>query len=334
MRVSQIQNLTWLGNVLVLGGLVWVGIQFWNVNKLTKQKPKEPEWAKAKSSDDVGKQRWPGELAAFKHIWETHVNGKVPPPPPPVVKEQPKVDRITEFKNKVKYLNGMEFIAEPERSYARINFDGKEVWVSPGHSLGEFQLTQFTLDNRDPEPKKRTFRLVFLSPDGQKVVIEDVQPNPASVTDGAPGPFQKALKEPIGVVVKPDACEQKAWQDEKGDWHIPEDEQRWLEVYGEERVWKKLEARTEVGPDGKPKGLRILSFPETGTPLARTHGIGQGDVVTAINGVAVSSKEEILNYLRGDGRGLTKYVVDVENNGAKRQVVYLVRRVEKPASRN
>jgi hypothetical protein len=56
--------------------------------------------------------------------------------------------------------------------------------------------------------------------------------------------------------------------------------------------------------------------------------------VTAINGVAVSSKEEILNYLRGDGRGLTKYVVDVENNGAKRQVVYLVRRVEKPASRN
>jgi hypothetical protein len=330
MRVSQIQNLTWAGNVLVLGGLVWVGLQFWNVNKSSKQKPPEIVWPKAKSSDDVGKQRWPGELAAFKHIWDTPINGKVPPPPPPPGPPVQKIDKVAEFKGKLKYGGGWECPREPDRSLARVSFDGKDYTISPGNSLGGFQLRDFSLDN-----VKKTARLVFVNPDdGKDVVVEQPQPQGAPLIDPANPPFKPGYGDLVkeGLVGK-DFVAKKAFQTTNGEWVIPAEEVVWTENWGEAEMWSKLATRPEVGKDGAPHGLRLLSFPETGTPLAATHGIGQGDVVKAINGVPVNSKEDIMNYLRGDGRGLTKYVVDVERDGATRQVVYLVRRVEHPAHR-
>src|SRR5678810_917179 len=99
MRVSQIQNLTWAGNVLVLGCVVWVGLQFWRVKNA--KPPAEEAWKKAKT-DDLGKQRWPGERTAFNDIHVTPINGKVPPPPE-VAKPVVQVDPTTEFKAKLKY---------------------------------------------------------------------------------------------------------------------------------------------------------------------------------------------------------------------------------------
>jgi len=327
MRVSQIQNLTWAGNVLVLGGLVWVGIKFWEVNKLGKKPPPELVWKKEKNSDDVGKQRWPGDLAAFAHIWKTEVNGKVPPPPVPVNKDPPKPDEVAEFKAKLKYVGGMEFTVEPDRSTARITFDGKDMTIGPGYSVGGFQMKSFTMNSGDPDPKKRVARMVFVSPKGVEVVIEQPASTLPAIVDTSVVPIKKGYQNPVaeGRVTK-DHIDQKAWEDPAGTWHIPEDEQLWLETWGDESLWSKLATKPDVGKDGVARGLRIMSFPETGTPLAATHGIGTADVVKAINGVAVTSKEEIMNYLRGAGRGLTKYVVDVEKDGATRQVVYLVRR--------
>src|SRR5262245_23690246 len=128
MRVSQIQNLTWAGNVLVLGGVVWVGLQFWQVKNA--KAAADPAWAKA-HTDDVGKQRWPGDRAAFNHIHATPIGGKVPPPPE-TKKEVIKVDRATEFKGKLKYLSGVQFPNSPEISLARVGFEGKELWIQPG----------------------------------------------------------------------------------------------------------------------------------------------------------------------------------------------------------
>jgi len=331
MRVSQIQNLTWAGNLLVLGGLVWVGMKFWEVNKLGKQKPVELVWQKAKT-DDVGKQRWPGDLAAFAHIWKTEVNGKVPPPPPPVNKDPPKPDKIAEFKGKLKYVGGWEFTQEPDRSTARINFDGKDMSISPGNSVGGFQLRSFTFNRSDPDPLKWTVRLVFVSPEGVDVVVDQAQSTMPSIVDRNAPPIKKGYGGPVAEGrVTVDHVECKGYLRDDGAWQIPDDEVAWLEAFGEEKVWSKLATQPAVGKDGVARGLRLMSFPEAGTPLAPSHGIGQGDVVTAINGVPVASKEDIMNYLRGAGRGLTKYVVDVEKDGAKRQVVYIVRRVERPA---
>lgn len=331
MRVSQIQNLTWAGNVLVLGGLVWVGLQFWSINKQNKQKAAEPVWLKAKTADDVGKSRWPGDLAAFKHIWETEVGGKVKPPPPPPNTVVVKVDKVAEFKAKLKYVGGWEFTKEPERSTARVTFDSKDMTISPGYSVGGYQLTQFTFKNDDADPKKRTARLVFRNPEGADIVIEQSPSTGQPLLDAAGGPIQKAFTDPFkeGRITEK-SIEQQAFQNADGEWVIPDQEQLWIEKFGEADIWSKLATKADVDKDGVPRGLRIMSFPETGTALAPSHGIGQGDIIRSINGVAVTSKEEILNYLRGDGRGLEKYDVVVETDGAKRTVVYRVRRLHRP----
>src|SRR5688572_5253695 len=121
MRVSQIQNLTWAGNLLVLGALVWVGLKFWQAKKVSQKPAKEPVWEKTKGVDP-NMNRWPPELAAFSHIWGTPINGKVPPPPAPPKVEEKKLDRVAEFKQGFKFLvGGVIFPNEPERSLARAN---------------------------------------------------------------------------------------------------------------------------------------------------------------------------------------------------------------------
>src|SRR5262245_55164788 len=143
MRVSQIQNLTWAGNVLVLAGLVWVGMQFWEARK--QKSVKEWKWDTQKASAEG--PRWPGELSTFAHIWQTPISGKVPPPPKPPETQVIKVDKVQEFKGKLKYYGGWEFPGQPELSTARVNFEGKDWSISPGSKLGGFQLVGFALDD-------------------------------------------------------------------------------------------------------------------------------------------------------------------------------------------
>ena len=80
MRINQIQNLCWLGNVLVFAGMAFVGFQFYDAFKIRRQVAKYtwPDDANARAPD-VGK--WPPAINRFTHVWKTPVNGKVPPPP-------------------------------------------------------------------------------------------------------------------------------------------------------------------------------------------------------------------------------------------------------------
>src|SRR5262245_26815017 len=336
MRVSQIQNLTWAGNVLVLGCVVWVGLQFWRVKQA---KPAaEPAWKNAKT-EDVGKQRWPGERTAFDDISKTPINGKVPPPPPPPEKPKP-VDRTTEFKSKLKYLSGVQFPTSPEMSLARVSYDSKDMWIQPGDDVGGFKLIEFSvIPAKQPaaapgkpslKDESRLARLVFKNPDGpDPVVIE--QPDPGSKPLVDPGnPFIKRDEETEGIkkdrapLSGPLKC--VSFETPDGQWVITYDEQLWIEVWGEQHLLPNLAMKPEVDQAGNARGARITALPESKTPLAPSHGIYLNDVVRSINGVAVSSKEEIVEYLRGPGKGLDKYKVVVETNGAERTVVYRVPR--------
>ena len=336
MRVSQIQNLTWAGNVLVLGCVAWVGLQFWRVKNA---KPAaEPKWMKTKT-DDVGKQRWPGERTAFNDIHGTPINGKVPPPPPPP-QQVVKVDRATEFKGKLKYLSGVQFPNTPEMSLARVTFDGKEMWIQPGDDVGGFRLVEFTLiEVKQPaaapgkpslKDEGKIARMVFRNPDApDPLVIE--QPAPASQTLVTPGGGLVQTAEETEAIKRDRAPEHgpikcPAFQTPDGDFVITEDEQLWLEVWGDKHVVPNLAVKPETDQAGNPHGVRITALPESKTPLAPSHGVYVNDVVKSINGVAVNSKEEILEYLRGAGKGLDRYRVVVETNGAERTVVYRVPR--------
>ena len=175
MRVSQIQNLTWAGNFLVLAGLVWVGVEFWNSRKLKAAEP--PKWDTQKASAEG--PRWPGEIAAFTHIWQTPISGRVPPPIKPPEAVVVKVDKVAEFKGKLKYFGGWQFPGQPELSTARVNFEGKDWSISPGSTLGGFQLIEFTLDDA-----KKTAKLVFNNPEtGAPFAVEQPQSQAAPLSD-------------------------------------------------------------------------------------------------------------------------------------------------------
>ncbi len=331
MRVSQIQNLTWAGNVLVLAGLVWVGLQFWE-----SKKPKtvaELAWPKGK----VGAvdQRWPGELPAFTHIVKTPISGVVPPPPPPPVKEIVKVDRAAEFKAKLKIGGGLENVTQPERSLARVNYDGKDSWIQPGNTVAGFQLVQFTMftTKKPGAPPTMMARLVFRHPEVKDdVVIEQPPSNLPPLTSDDNTPVKKTLGQGVepGPILENQTPEPSAFRDPAtGHWIIPFTEQLWIETFGEKNIWSKLATEPVVDAQGVARGVRFKTFPESGTPLV-PHGIGQGDVVVSINKVSVGSKEDILNYLRGEGKGLERYDVLIDTNGATRTEVYIVRRPRPP----
>ena len=329
MRVSQIQNLTWIGNVAVLAGLVWVGLQFWDVRK-AKASP-ELAWPKAKMENDPGKSRWPGDIKDFEQIWKTPINGKVPPPPEKPNTAPVKVDRVAEFKGKIKNVTGFEFPTQPEKSTARLNYEGKDVSISPGSSLGDFQLIQFSfVTTAKPGADPVTMaRLVFTDPEnGKPVTVEQIPQQGTPLMDRNVVPFKPTM----GNGVSPGRIDethigQKAWCDpDTGDYVIPEDEQVWVEVWGEKNVWSKLATKPDADAEGKSHGQRIMSPLEAGTPLAASHGIGQGDIIRSINSVPMTSKEDVANYLRGDGKGLDKYNVVVETDGKQRTVVYRVPR--------
>jgi hypothetical protein len=320
MRVSQIQNLTWAGNVLLLGGLVWVGFQFWEARK--QKTAKEWKWESQKVSTDG--PRWPGDLAAFTHIWQTPINGKVPPPPVKPSEVVAKVDKVQEFKNKLKYYGGMEFPGQPELSTARVNFEGKDWSICPGGTLGGFQLVEFTLDDA-----KKLARLVFRDPaTGSNFTVEQPPSLVPPISDPNVPLFKKRFGNAVqeGAVPENGPLDATAFPDPKtGEIVIPEEEQAWLELYGQKNIWANLDTKPDVDAQGVSHGVKIMKSPEV-APLTPTHDVGVGDVVRSINGVPMTSKEDILNYLRGAGKGQTLYKVEIENAGKVRTVVYRLSR--------
>jgi len=203
-------------------------------------------------------------------------------------------------------------------------FDGKELSIKPGFALGGFQLVQYTLDH-----EKKTAKLVFINPEsGDPFTVEQPQTAQPPLTGKGNEPMKRGESDLVkdGVVTEKGPLPRTAWTDPAtGDIIIPEEEQAWLEHFGEKNVWNGLATKPDVDAEGVSRGVRIMSVPEV-APLKPSHGLGVQDVVRSINGEPVTSKEDILNYLRGKGKGLTRYEVVVETGGKPRTVVYRVPR--------
>ena len=131
----------------------------------------------------------------------------------------------------------------------------------------------------------------------------------------------------------------RAYQDLLSDpsgltWRVPVEEIRWWGEFGESDVLGKLVVNVATDTDGQPRGLKLMSSPAAGTGASDGRGLSQGDTIRSINGVAVHSKEDILRYLRGDGRGLLRFEVLVESEtGVERTVVYELERRRRRAPR-
>jgi hypothetical protein len=327
MRVSQIQNLAWAGNALVLVGVAWVGLQFVQTWKASRGKQTvEYVWPKIQP---VGQRNVHKPLAEFRSIWETPISGKVPPPPAPVEAARPKLDRWAEFQGKLTGVSGTEFIDQPERSVARIKYEGREISVKPGEDVGGsgFQLVQFTLEVRPDNA--RVLKLVFRHPETGDYVSKDLVSPMANPSVAASG--DKAFQPAFGENIKPPLPEKAplkatAYQEPKTrEWIIPIEEQDWLEAHGD-KILARVATKPDVDAQGVSHGVIIKSPIEVDTPLAANHGINIEDIIRSINGKPMTSKEDIVAYLRGEGKGLDRYEVVVEHQGKPRTVTYHVRR--------
>jgi hypothetical protein len=329
MRVSQIRSLTWAGNALALGVVVWTGGQFWHARSAHAAPPSA--W-KSGTLHDVGEQRWPGERSAFEVIL-TPVDGALPLPPQAPT-PTPDLDPVQSFKSKLQYLAGLLFPDAPETSLAFVRFDGKEMWLRPGDAVGAsgFRLIEFEIARRCGAEALPGLVTLSFSPPGGGDTVTVSQPDPWGQrllrTDGdslvRPPEDLPAIQ--WGRAPEKGPLARTAYTKPNGEWVITDEEQLWIEVWGEKHVLPHLGMRPETDASGNPRGARITALPESKTPLAPSHGLHVGDVVKSIDGVAVHSKDEILEYLRGPGRGRGRYVVAVELNGAEREVVYRVPR--------
>ncbi len=335
MRISQIKTLCWAGNALVLAGAGYVGLHFWETLQARDQFA-EVSWPEETDGPAL-RTRWPGEITAFRDIWKTPVNGVVPKPPETVSGPAPKADRKRDFLASHQCTTVMFVLGNPGASVAYIKVPGAEsdMTMRTGEDVAGFTLIGF-----ETSPDTGAPVLVFTHPEVEGLVRMErsAQPRPPLFD---PPPFQVVTQNDL---VQPrvvrEGIPRRAYQDLLSDpsgltWVVPEEETAWWGEFGEEDVFSKLVVNAVTNADGTPRGIRLMSQPGQGTPVGTGRGLNQGDIIISVNGVPVRGKEDIVAYLRGDGRRLTRYAVVVESEtGLERTVVYNVeRRRRRTASR-
>ena len=60
--------------------------------------------------------------------------------------------------------------------------------------------------------------------------------------------------------------------------------------------------------------------------LCQRRGLLPGDKVKSINGTPVNSRQDAVSYVKGPGKGLTRYLVVIERKGRMITMTYDVRK--------
>lgn len=322
MRVDQLITLVWIGNVLLLGSTGWVGWKFYGQNKKKSQVAKV-EWPDAADRSDITKQRWPGPVSNFQHIWKADLSGPLPPPPVAVGPVKPvEVDIRTLFKNRVTLVTAWA-MSNPESSIILVTDStapATPLSLRPGNKIDDWKLVKVSIgEDRLPRAK-------FVHPKDTADPLEIVATQPVIPTiggSGVPKPFEPSF-DVAGFVDQGDVSrtnlKRQAYLDaDTNEWVVPPDEALWWATYGSEEILQKTKLVA------RPQGLEIASQPPLGT-LDSSRGITQGDILVSVNGVEIRSDADLYAYFRGDGRDLDRYVVVIERDGARRTQVYRVTR--------
>jgi len=109
----------------------------------------------------------------------------------------------------------------------------------------------------------------------------------------------------------------------KNVWEVPPEEARWWDAWGEEEMEG---IAVQPAPDPvtkKSRGILIKSIPKGS--IASRRGLRQDDIVKSINGHPVRSKAEAIAYVKGEGKGASRYVIVIERNGRDEKYTYNVR---------
>lgn len=326
MRVDQIITLVWAANVALLGGVGWVGWQCWETKKAGAP-DLTCEWPEGVVAEPPS--RWPGDVSGFRHIWDTPFNGVVPPPPrketdAPVVK----VDPATAFRNRYTIEAGIPATSARARMLMlKDGQGGRSFAVSPGELVDD----AWQLISVDVSMKTGAVSAKFRNPNYEKgdLTLEQVVPTLAPLTEKAPKPFTPGYGDLVnqGAATRTRVTVQAWFDDVSQTWEVPAEEAEWWAAWGQADVLDKTKLVA------RPQGVEVASMPPRAA-LNGTRGIVQGDVIVSINGVEVRAPADITGYLRGDGAGLSRYVVVIERDGSRRTQVYNVARRNRDARRS
>jgi hypothetical protein len=332
MRVSQVQSLLWTANVLLLGATGWVGWQFWQTKK-AQTAVQKTEWPSAVG--DVVKSDWPGPLDKFDKIWKTPISGVVPPPPE-VAKPAAAVrlDPAEELKKKLKIESGILGVSAPGSTTMTFSWSGKPITLKLGAILednvdGKRVVWQFTeIASKGDGSVAATFYSRDYEKNEGRAIVETTFPVLPTLTAGGVNPWKRTYDAdgPVVPDISKDKIPEQTFQDAKtGEWRVPQAEIDWMEAWGEELVLGKLKTQDATAPDGTRLGVKLMSSPGEGTAVSANRGLSQGDVLKSINGTPVRSMADVARYLK-DAKGVTRFVVVIERNGAEKTIVYSLMR--------
>jgi len=330
MNISGIQNLIWLGS-LAAGAYLGYYLYDFKQNELALQARIEDEVILKAVRDVVIPEAeshvefdWPVVKTIFHDMNWTGV-----PPVAPVIVETPEdVPVVANAKPvsdllEVLYVRAAAF--DPERSQTLVSYkdaqlrrDGDVATLVIGDKLPSPFASVFVKDitsegvvfGFDDEAREAELVLPPLVKDGIRIVEA-----------GADGALVPASKESFKVL--PDAPSRNPRATVsigRNKYRVGiDDAERFASDYAS-IIAQVGHSRHRNSATGQYDGIEVKSVPPNS--IAAAHGVKSGDVIKSINGHAVSSVQEAIQFAKNNSDQYTTWEIVIENKGAERTMYY------------
>jgi hypothetical protein len=246
-------------------------------------------------------------------------------PPPVVPVEQPKV-QVVQVKRLVIILAVKQDLGDPKDSQVALRYRPDAAVANP--AVAKFSLLKegdrLAAPQNHVKIQSITSEKVTFAFDDEARAAESLSPNEFDAKSTI------VVVGPDGVIQKPRVTIPTAREEYRpgktaqlgtnrfrpGGDDVKEFGERYAEILG-----KEVQTRRHQDPrTGKYDGIEITSV-QPGSIAAR-HGAQEGDVIKSINGHAVNSTQEAINFVKVNSNNYTTWEIVVENKGKTRTVTY------------
>jgi hypothetical protein len=325
MRIDQLQNLTRFANVLLLGGMVYVGYLFYGAqtSRADVRTAEWPEDVKVRSTVSA----WPPAMPQFVHIYKTPVNGLVPPPV--VVKETvkgPPPDPWAEFKKQIVYKSAWIW---PDPFSTMVQFEyprGQEVTFRLGEKIGpDWQFVGFATVPRTNIMEAEKLELCFRYLRDDTVYTDVVSGAKPELADGLLAPAAPKYLDPIAdnTVSESKLPVQAYFSKERSSWIVPRFEVAWWRAFGP-KAFAAAKVEFQSGNETVRAGVLFSDSINAHPTLTGKRGISIGDLVVSVNGEPVTSVEHLLRHFQGRAPGAETFTLTIVNSGQERSETYVL----------
>jgi PDZ domain len=327
MRIERIRKLIWGVDVLIILG---AGLCFWlfffsALSDLPYDRPEE--WAaRGKTDPGMVKLREPDTWRDYEIAMLKFPMSGPRPEPEIVIDPETRAGPIqTEMEKIADLVSYRRFIPSTDEASITLAMKagGPPVTLRVGHLVpGTVWMLVDVEKNKAifKHTKKVDADLQHLT----KVAPEITMPGGGVGLPGADGDAPSpGSSEPDPVVARD---EPKPVEVRPGVWEWSKDDAKWFESDNHvESVRQSIKVQPWKNPEsGRYEGVKISKV-KPNSYLAR-RGAKKGDILVSINGVPVSSREGVINYIRKNGESQTQFTVKLIRNGQPKTLTYTRRK--------